>query len=395
MSSSSCKSDGENCFDVEELLQIGSRCRELRFEKDMLRESQSQSFDLIKRLELLMKSLSDAHTKDKKHIEKLEQELMNCSQEIDYLQDQLNARNTEVNYLGEHIRNVELELADMENLRERVGQLRDELSTSNSERLLLMQELEIKEDELQKSASCIEKLEESISSVALESQCEIESMRLDMISLEQSCFEAKKIREENIQERDRLDGLIEKFEVRFQDAEEVIECLVKENRELRKKLVTSEMSAKTFCQKIERWLEKNDGSEVNTLSLSELEITMSKEMREVFGPLISKLALLLAPDANLMEKMESMSLQIREYQVLVKQLQEELREEKLKAKEEAEDLAQEMAELRYQLTGLLEEEYKRRACIEQASLQRIAELEAQIQKQQIKPLAVVRHLREV
>ena len=58
--------------------------------------------------------------------------------------------------------------------------------------------------------------------------------------------------------------------------------------------------------------------------------------------------------------------------------QEELREEKLKAKEETEDLAQEMAELRYQMTSLLEEERSRRACIEQASIQRIAELEAQV-----------------
>lgn len=50
----------------------------------------------------------------------------------------------------------------------------------------------------------------------------------------------------------------------------------------------------------------------------------------------------------------------------------------MKAKEEAEDLTQEMAELRYQMNTLLEEEQKRRACIEQASLQRIAELEAQV-----------------
>uniref|UniRef100_A0A6N2KTJ6 Uncharacterized protein n=1 Tax=Salix viminalis TaxID=40686 RepID=A0A6N2KTJ6_SALVM len=75
--------------------------------------------------------------------------------------------------------------------------------------------------------------------------------------------------------------------------------------------------------------------------------------------------------------MESMSHQIRKYEVLVKQLKDELREEKSKANEEADDLAQEMAELRYQMTGLLEEECKRRACIEQASLQRISELEAQ------------------
>lgn len=52
--------------------------------------------------------------------------------------------------------------------------------------------------------------------------------------------------------------------------------------------------------------------------------------------------------------------------------------EKLKAKEEAEDLTQEMAEFRYQITDMLEQECKRRACIEQASLQRIEELESQV-----------------
>lgn len=41
-------------------------------------------------------------------------------------------------------------------------------------------------------------------------------------------------------------------------------------------------------------------------------------------------------------------------------------------------MAQEMAELRYQITGLLEDECKRRACVEQISLQRIAELEAEV-----------------
>lgn len=59
-------------------------------------------------------------------------------------------------------------------------------------------------------------------------------------------------------------------------------------------------------------------------------------------------------------------------------MQDELKEEKLKAKEEAEDLTQEMAELRYKMTCLVDEERKRRVRIEQASLQRIAELEAQV-----------------
>jgi hypothetical protein len=37
-----------------------------------------------------------------------------------------------------------------------------------------------------------------------------------------------------------------------------------------------------------------------------------------------------------------------------------------------------MAELRYQITGMLDEEYKRRSCIEQAAIQHIQELETQV-----------------
>lgn len=50
----------------------------------------------------------------------------------------------------------------------------------------------------------------------------------------------------------------------------------------------------------------------------------------------------------------------------------------MRAKEEAEDLTQEMAELRYKMTEMLEEECKRRASIEQASLRRIQDLEEQV-----------------
>lgn len=190
--SSSSKSDGDSSFDAEELLQIGTRCRELRKEKDMLRDSQPQSFELIRRLELHVKQLSEARTEDKKHIQKLERELLNCSQEIDYLQDQLNARNSEVYTLGGHVHELELKLANMEHLQANNGQLREELKRCDSENLLLLQELESKEIELQESALCIGKLEESISSLTLDSQCEIESMKLDMIALEQACFKAKK-----------------------------------------------------------------------------------------------------------------------------------------------------------------------------------------------------------
>lgn len=394
----SSRSDSESVFDVEELLQIETRCRELRKEKDTLRESQSQSFDLIKRLELHAKSLSEAHNEDKKHIQKLERELMNCSQEIDYLQDQLNARNEEVYSLSEHVHSLELKLVDMEILQDKVGQLEEELRRSDSECLLLMEDLQSKEERLRNSALHIKKLEESISSSALESQCEIESLKIDMIALEQTCVEAKKVHKENVQEKARMNSLIKELEVRTQDSQEIIECLDKENKELKEKLDSYETNGRVFCQKIEEWMEKEDRKQLDIQSLvSELErnFTVSKETcfcGKVFGALLSKLALVLAPDANLKEKIKGMSLQICEYELLVKQLKEELRAEKFKAKEESEDLAQEMAELRYQMTSLLEEECKRRACIEQASLQRIAELETQIEKGQNKFVATGRHL---
>ncbi|XP_062116605.1 uncharacterized protein LOC133830609 isoform X3 [Humulus lupulus] len=307
---------------------------------------------------------------------------MNCSQEIDYLQDHLNARNTEVNCLEEHVRYLELKLADMEILQKIVGRLREELKRSNSECLFLIQELENKEVELHNSSLSIENLRESISSITLDSQCEIESMKLDIVALEQNCFQAEKVQEEAVQEKTRMNQLIQKLEGQFQDAQKIIEQLELENKELREKLETSETNFRTFWQKLEKQFAK-DASQVNVKPLfNELEskFTVSEEMstcEEVISSLISNLEMLLGPSEDIMEKMETMSKQIEEYELIVKQLKEELREEKLKAKDEAEDLAQEMAELRYHITGLLEEERERRACIEQASLHRIAELEAQ------------------
>ena len=85
-----------------------------------------------------------------------------------------------MNCLEEHVHSLELKLSDMEGLPEKVDRLREELKRSTSEQLFLLQELESKEMELQNSNLCIGKLEESISSLALESECEIESMRLDI-----------------------------------------------------------------------------------------------------------------------------------------------------------------------------------------------------------------------
>ncbi|PSR89190.1 ELKS/Rab6-interacting/CAST family member 1 like [Actinidia chinensis var. chinensis] len=396
---SSRSSSGSDTFsDIEELLEIGTRCRELRKEKDMLRGSQSQSFELIRRLELHVKTLSEARADNEKRIQELERELKNCFEEIDYLQDQLNARNEEVCCLSERVHSLELKVTDVDSLEEKVGRLTEELNWSNAERLILIKELESKDVEFQNSASCIEKLEESISSVALEYQCEIESMRLDLMALEQSSFEAKKFQEETAQETTRMNWLIQDLELQIQNERKNTESLNKENDDLREKLDESEINSRIFCQKIEeqfdRWLEMKDGSQLNSESLSRVLERDISTCGDILGPLLSRQAVLGVTDADFKDKMDIMSRQIHGYEVLVKQLKEEVKTEKLKAKEEAEDVAQEMAELRYQITGLLEEERKRRACIEQISLQRISELEAQIKKDRRKRISSVRLIHE-
>lgn len=48
----------------------------------MLRSLYNLRFLFLQKLEHHVSSLSDAHAKDEKHIQQLEKELMNCSQEI-------------------------------------------------------------------------------------------------------------------------------------------------------------------------------------------------------------------------------------------------------------------------------------------------------------------------
>lgn len=189
-----------------------------------------------------------------------------------------------MNRLEEHVHKLELKLADMEDVQEKVNRLREERKRSGLERLFLMQELESKEVDLQKSTLCIEKLEESISSMALESQCEIESMKLDIMTLDQSCFEAKKIREETVEEKARMNELIQELEVQFQDAQKIIECLDKENKKLKEKLDTSETNARVFYQRIEEWLANKERSHQESetpLSTLENKMSISKEMRYI------------------------------------------------------------------------------------------------------------------
>ncbi|KAI3973460.1 hypothetical protein MKW92_047339 [Papaver armeniacum] len=363
-------------FNADELLHMGATRSELRKERDMLKESQSKSDEAITKLELDLQSLSEAHAADRKHIQELQRELSNCSQEIAYLQDQLNLRNIEANCLGEHVHSLELKLVEGGKLRQNVSELKEELSKANSDRFFLMRELENKEVELQNSSLFIEKLEDTISSVALDSECEIESLKLDIAALENSSFEAKKSQEEAVQENDR-------FEFLYHDAKKMIKRLERENTELRKNIRDSEENSGMYSQEVGEHLK---------IELSASDAVGTAE--ELLSPLLSRLAVATESDKTLKDDIEKMSHQIFEYERLVKQLKEDLREEKSKAKDEAEDLTQEMAELRYQITGMLEQECKRRASVEQVSLQRIAELETQVRTEQRKASLANRNFRE-
>ncbi|KAF0907167.1 hypothetical protein E2562_015683 [Oryza meyeriana var. granulata] len=264
--------------------------------------------------------------KDRHYIEKLETELRNCYQEIDYLQDQLNIRNVEANIMGEHIHSLELKLTELEKFPERVKVIDDELMRSDSQCWLLMEEVRCQEEKLKKAALQIEKLENHVSA-------------------------DKTIAENKVRE----------CELQLQEAQKTIDHLVLENKELKQLFHggAAKQSALTSNEQLDKIIEKIDGQDKR--------------------------------DGAILEKMAKHS---EESELLIEQLKEELREQKLKAKEDAEDLTQEMAELRYQITGMLEEEYKRRSCIEQAAIQQIHELEAQVSKEQRKLSGALRRLQE-
>lgn len=144
----------------------------------------------------------------------------------------------------------------MERLHEKAGKLEEEVKRSNSECLFLMQKLDDKEKELRESHSNIEKLEESISSLTLESQCEIESMKLDMVAMEQRYLETKKVQEEALNLNDKMDRLIGEL----QNARKNIESLEKENNELRRELGMPTKNASTFCS-VEELIENKKRSQ--------------------------------------------------------------------------------------------------------------------------------------
>ncbi|XP_040381946.1 filamin-A-interacting protein 1 isoform X1 [Oryza brachyantha] len=295
--------------------------------------------------------------KDRHYIEKLELELRNCYQEIDYLQDQLNIRNVEANIMGEHIHSLELKLTELEKFPERVRVIDDELMRSDSQCWLLMDEVRCQEEKLKKAALQIEKLE----NVNLDSQCEIESLKLDLTTLEQRLFDADSFGQHVSADKAIAENKLSEYKLQLQEAQRTIDHLVLENKELKQLFHggAAKQSALTSDEQLEETIEKIDGKDYE--------------------------------DGAILEKVAKQS---EESELLIEQLKEELREQKLKAKEDAEDLTQEMAELRYQITGMLEEEYKRRSCIEQAAIQQIQELEAQVSKEQRKLSGALRRLQE-
>lgn len=144
----------------------------------------------------------------------------------------------------------------MENLDEEVRRLREQIKISEYERSLLMQNIEDREEEIRCSASRIENLEESISSMALEYQCEIESLKLDASTLEQNLFQTKKQLEEKTQENSKVNELYHVLELQNKDAYKAFEILRKENKDLKEKLQMSNLSITAFVKDVEEHFHK-------------------------------------------------------------------------------------------------------------------------------------------
>ncbi|KAK8957187.1 hypothetical protein KSP39_PZI000541 [Platanthera zijinensis] len=266
------------------------------------------------------------------------------------------------------------------------GYLQDELGVRNIRG-------NCKYEDFKKYLTRIEELEAAISYAALESQCEIESLKLDMIAMEERCFQAESLSQQMAVDKAKMQEVLEECKMQLHEAHDTISFLEMENNELKLVLKGSERRFKDLHYEVEEhlsnWLKDISGTGASmhvesnknfspVLNGNHSSLNGYCTCEEVLCPLVSKLILLETWDENVKNELQEMANQVQESELLVKKLKEELREEKLKAKEEAEDLTQAMAELRYEITGMLEEECKHRASIEQASLRRIQDLEEQV-----------------
>jgi chromosome segregation ATPase len=145
-----------------------------------------------------------------------------------------------------------------------------------------VRELETKEMELEQSALSMEKLEESFSSMALESQFEVESMKLDMMTLEQSLFEARKVQDETLEENNRMSRLIDKLQDALQDAQKTIISLNEENKVIKEKLDIANMNTRLFSQKVEDWLENKDKLQIKDQSSVSEQRSIGEDTRYIF-----------------------------------------------------------------------------------------------------------------
>ncbi|CAM0906595.1 unnamed protein product [Alopecurus aequalis] len=261
--------------------------------------------------------------------------------------------------MGEHIHGLELKLTELEKFPERVRAMDNDLMRSDSQCWLLMEEVQRKEEELQKAALQIEKLE----SVTLDSQCEIESLKLDLTTLEQRLFDVESFGQHAAEYKARIEKQLREYELQMQEARKTIDHLEAENAQLKKE-----------------FLPRTAPKQSSSTTVEQLDKTLAIDGHANYER-----------DHKVLDKMGK---QNDEPELLIEQLKVELREQKMKAKEDAEDLTQEMAELRYQITGMLEEEYKRRSCIEQAAIQQIQQLEVQVSKEQRKLSGALRQLQE-
>lgn len=130
--------------------------------------------------------------------------------------------------MGEQIHSLELKLTELEKFPERVRVMDNELVRSDSQCWLLMEEIRCKEEELQKAALQIDKLE----SAALDSQCEIESLKLDLTTLEQRLFDAESFPQHIVEHKAKIDKQLREHELQLHEARETIDQLVLENKQL-------------------------------------------------------------------------------------------------------------------------------------------------------------------
>ncbi|XP_074570966.1 uncharacterized protein LOC141827577 isoform X2 [Curcuma longa] len=273
--------------------------------------------------------------------------------------------------MAEQVQSLELKLAGAEKLDDKLKIVSNELVQADSQCLRLMRELKNTKEELIMS----DLQRENHEAVILDLQCEIESLKLEITALEQRYVEAERLGQQLAEEKARMDECFVTLQNQLKEKQHVISYLEDENTVLRERMTLFHENANQSPNDVEldKYLSPSSGTVVP--SMAKLTATSQDEI--------------------VTDEIEKMAKQIHESGLLVKQLKEELKEVKLKANEEAEDLTQEMAELRYQFTVMLEEESKRRAFVEEASIRRVEDLELQVQNEQERSATAMRRFQEV